>query len=1070
MVGTAGEMANEAYERRSNGEGGRGRGNSHEFRHGRWILRRLVVVFWLVGTAWFGTECRAEERLQFNRDIRPILSEHCWKCHGFDAGTRAAGLRLDDREAALRPADSGAVAIVPGQPEVSELIERLTTDDESLRMPPKSAAKRPTAAEIATLTRWVEEGATYQRHWSFEPIVKPALPVGTEGLHPVDAFVAARLRSLGRDLAPAADRDTLIRRVHFDLIGLPPSSAELEQARNETYEQTVDRLLASPHFGERMAVDWLDAARYADTDGYFGDKPRQMWLWRDWVIRAFNANMPFDQFTIEQLAGDLLPNATTAQKIATGFNRNHMSNDETGLIDEEYRVEYVADRVDTTMSTWLGLTVGCAQCHDHKYDPLSQREYYQLFAVFNTVAEQGLLLGTDAPPRISVPTPAQESLLAAKVTERAAAEATFKPLREAAIADLAAREAMILAEAPAIPGADGTWVGAVHVPLEGVSDGGTRALGTALKRHTGVRGDALRFDATQHLELDAAQLAVDAAWTFGLWVDCEASLAAPLSKIEPLGDRRGLELLWQRGQLGVNLIHRWNENSIEVQTPERLPTNRWNHVAVRYDGSKQARGVTVFVNGRPAAVTVRRDALTETIANSEPIRLGRRDEGLGFYGSLDEFRWIPAALPDDAVLAWYRGERLRGVLERPADKRPGRDVEWLWDDQIDNRSDQATRSARDAVRKAQAAETAVRASIPLTLVMEEQAMPRATHLLERGAYNKPGERVEVGVPAALSAWPAGAPRNRLGFSQWLVAPDNPLAARVAVNRFWKQCFGEGLVRTVNDFGSQGERPTHPDLLDWLAASFRETWDTKALLRQIVTSQTYKQRSAFEHLPDGELFDPENRLLGRGARFRLPIEMIRDQALVASGLLVPMVGGPSVRPYQPSGLWEEVSYNSEAIYEVDDGPGRYRRSLYTVHKRQSPPPALLVFDGPTREKCTLKRARTNTPLQALVLLNDETYIEASREVALGLLSREPEQRARLRLAVETILSREARAEEIEALARLLESTRKRFAEDVLSARQLARQEESTPGPVAEELAAWMVLVQALFNLDEAVTRR
>ncbi|MBS0261498.1 MAG: DUF1553 domain-containing protein [Planctomycetes bacterium] len=1022
---------------------------------------RLRTILTIVFAGSWAATCPAADAdpPDFNRDIRPILAEYCWKCHGFDPTSRQAGLRLDDRTAATRPTDSGARAIVPGQPAESELLVRLTSTDESLRMPPASVGKRPSPAQIERLRRWIESGAPYQKHWSFTPIVRPVVPEVGEP-HPIDAFVVAKLRTVGETLSPVADRDVLIRRVYLDLIGLPPTRNEWERARQEPWEQTVDRLLASPHFGERMAVEWLDAARYADTDGYFGDKHRQMWLWRDWVIEACNRNMPFDQFTIEQLAGDLLPEPTVAQRIATGFNRNHMSNDETGLIDEEYRVEYVADRVETTMSTWLGLTVGCAQCHDHKYDPISQRDYYGIFAFFNNVPETGLLSGSDAPPRISVPTPAQTARLNELTAATTRAVAEFEPLRTLAAKQLAEREADLLAGLPNPPPAG------LHLPLEGPAETGARALGTPLVATTGIRGQGLRFDGTRHLEIPANEWSLDEPWTGGFWMLSENSLGCPLSKIEPTDNRRGFELLWQKGRLGINLVSRWGQSAIELVSHEKFPANEWRHVVVRYDGSRRAEGVRLFINGRPAVLSVRRDALAGSLQNNEPWRLARRDDGLGFYGSLDEFRWWPRILSDEDISTWYHSERTRGVLERPADKRSAREAEWLLDDFIDRQADDATRLARDKVREARAAEATQRQEIPTALVMEEKTPRRPTHILERGVYNKPGALVEPSVPAALSAWPDQAPLNRLGLARWLMAPDHPLTARVAVNRLWRLCFGDGLVRTANDFGTQGELPTHPELLDYLAAEYRHDWDTKRLLKLLVTSKTWRQRSAWIRR-NGEIFDPENRWLARGARYRLPWEMIRDQALASSGLLVPTVGGPSVKPYQPPGLWEEVSYNAEASYEVDVGPGRYRRSLYTYHKRQAPPPALLVFDGPTREKCTLKRARTNTPLQALVLLNDPTCVEAARALAERVRNHSADDRTRIDFAMACVLARSPTESETATFLQFIGESRRRFENDTIAARRLAGSTESVDLP---DRATWTLFVHTLFNLDEALTRR
>ncbi len=1008
----------------------------------------------------------AAERIRFNRDVRPILAEHCWRCHGFDVKARQAGLRLDVRTHAVEPADSGVRAIVPEKPEASELLVRVAATDESVRMPPPGAPRRLTPAEIQILRQWISEGAEYQRHWAFEPLVKPEVPQAGDVSNPIDAFVAAEFPKHGLQFSPEAATSALLRRVSFDLTGLPPTLQDQERAAKETYEQTVDRLLGSPHFGERMAMDWLDAARYADTDGYFGDMPRQMWLWRDWVIQAFNRNLPFDQFTVVQLAGDLLPNRTVEQQIATGFNRNHMSNNETGIIDEEYRVEYVVDRVDTTMSTWLGLTIGCAQCHDHKYDPISQREYYQLFAFFNNVPETGLVSGQDPPPRISVPTPEQTRLLQERAAATAKATQAYEPLRLAAATELSQHEADVersLAPPSMLP------VG-LHHAFEQSTDP-IQHRGTTLQQTPGIRGQAGKFDATQHLECDLPEFQADKPWTLSFWMLPDSSLSCPVSKIEPEGDRRGLEVLWQKGRITVNLVHRWGADAIEVILREPAVSKQWHQVVVSYDGSRLAQGLKVYVDGVAAPLEVRRDSLTGTVANSEPLRIGRRDDGLGYYGLLDELRIVSGVIPAEEVAKGFRGERIRGVLEIPADKRMARDKELLLDDYIDHNPDEPTRVARQTLRTAQREEQDLRSAIPLALVMDELSPPRPTYLLERGQYNKHGEVVEPGVPVALSPWPAGEARNRLGFAWWLMARDNPLTARVAVNRLWRQCFGEGLVRNMTGFGTQGEPPTHPELLDYLAATFRdEGWDTKALLRLIVTSRTYRQRSQF--LERGsELVDPENRWLARGASFRLPIEMIRDQALAASGLLVPQLGGPSVKPYQPPGLWEEVSYNAEDSYEPDRGPGLWRRSLYTYVKRQAPPPALLLFDGPTREKCTLRRSRTNTPLQALLLLNDETYVEAARQLAAATLAAETDDSQRVRQMYWRILTREATADELPQLLALLNRLRQRYSADAAAAAKLLAV-GATPVESADpvELAAWTVVAHTLFNLDEAMVRR
>jgi len=1024
----------------------------------------IVCVGLLIGSG----SVAAFDGVQFNRDVRPILAESCWRCHGFDPKKRQAGLRLDVRETALRPADSGLPVIVPGKPEKSELFARITAQDESVRMPPPGAHPQLTASQIETLRTWIAQGAVYQKHWAFEPIVKPAVPAVDDARNPIDAFVADRLKSEGLAFAPEANPQTLLRRISFDLTGLPPTRDEIERFRRDGYERTVDRLLASPHFGERLAVDWLDAARYADTNGYFGDKPRQIWLWRNWVIDAFNANMPYDQFTIEQLAGDLLPDATRPQRIATGFNRNHMANNETGIIEEEYRVEYVLDRVDTTMTTWLGLTIGCAQCHDHKYDPVTQREFYGLFAFFNTVPERGLLVGNNPPPLMTVPTAEQEQKLAAATVARADAEEQLKPLRAAADRQIVEWEKTAL-ETLQSPPAENVLL---YEPFENGAVDDVQRFGTPPQFENGVLGQASDFDATRHIEAALPQFSADEPWTIGVWIKPDGALSCILSKIDPDGDRRGLELLWTKGRLIANLVDRWKVSSIEVATTGKLSARRWHHIVLSYDGSKQAQGLGIFVDGDPAAVEVFSDSLVGTINTSEPLRIGRRDSGLGFYGSLDELRVMRGTFGKDRIAGWSWGERIRGILRTPSDKRSGSQSQTLFDYYVDRYASAESRAARNQVGILRKAETAARDAIPTTLVMAEQDQPRKTFVLQRGQYDKPGAEVQPGVPASLSGWPVDAPRNRLGLAQWLVADNNPLTARVAVNRLWKQCFGEGLVRSMNDFGTQGELPTHPELLDDLASRFRETgWDVKALLRLIVTSRTYRQSSRFR-MQDGEVFDPQNRLLARGPSFRLSMEMVRDQALSASGLLVRTIGGPSVKPYQPPGLWEEVSYNGEESYVADSDAGLWRRSLYTFIKRQAPPPPLLLLDGPTREKCLIERPRTNTPLQSLLLLNDDTYLEAARVLSVRVLLDAKDDLRCLQVLWRTILTREPTESELRMLGGLLGRQRKRFAVDSDAASKVLAvgASDSTYDLDTSELAAWTIVAHTILNLDEAIVRR
>ena len=1016
----------------------------------------------------------AHEEIQFNRDVRPILAEHCWSCHGFDEAARKAMLRLDVREHAIRPAESGLVAIVPDDPEQSELVRRITTDDHNLRMPPDDHGRPLKSTQIETLRLWIIQGANFQRHWAFEPLARPVVPEMNGVSNSIDAFVAARLAEKGLTFSPAAPRETLLRRLSFDLTGLPPSVEDLDRTI-ETYDKAVLRLLSSPHFGEHMAADWLDAARYADTNGYFSDKPRQMWLWRDWVINAFNSNMPFDQFTVEQLAGDLLPNATSQQRIATGFNRNHVANNETGIIDEEFRTEYVVDRVDTTMTTWMGLTAACAQCHDHKFDPISQKEFYQLFAFFNNVPETGLIVTDNPPPVMTVTSPQQEELLAALAVATAAAWQKFEPIRVKLVTDIANWEGVErqrIQEARILP----TDSLVLHESFDGAIGANSVMRGNLLRFQSGIRGQAGIFDATQHIERAARPIDLDAPWTIGFWVLPEGSLSCPLSKIQADGDRKGLEVLWQKGRVSVNLVARWGVDGIEVMTYKPVASGQWHHIVISSDGSKRAAGLRIFIDGRLTDVRINRDSLSGSLRNEQPLLIGRRDSGLGYYGVLDEFRIVQACLDDKSISDWFFAERIGGILEVPAASRSERDAETLIDYYIENHTDDVIRDAHQNLIACQQAEKTLRDSIPTTLVMEEMAQPRTTHVLFRGLYNYPEEVVGPGVPAVLSAWPNGATMNRLGFSQWLVAKENPLTARVAVNRLWKVCFGEGLVRTVNDFGTQGEPPTHPELLDWLAVSFQESgWDVKAMLRLIVSSRTYQQESSIRKA-GGSTYDPQNRLLSRGPAFRLSAEMIRDQALAVSGLLRRQLGGPSVKPYQPPGMWEEVSYNQEDSYVEETGDGLWRRSVYTYLKRQMPPPSFLAFDGTTREKCTVHRARTNTPLQSLILLNDPTYVEAARSLAMLVLRTVADENERVEAIFRRILCRAPDADESKLLIELLHRQQKRFPSDTDAALKLVSTGASNiPDTLTDqiertELAAWTIVAHTILNLDEAITRR
>ena len=1054
-------------------------------------MKQLLVVGTVITIVMtLNQQGLAADYVHFNRDIRPILAEHCWQCHGPDARARQAGLRLDIRKHAIQPVDSGAVAIVPRAPGRSELLRRVKVEDPSERMPPADSHPPLSATQIAILDKWIEQGAEYQQHWAFQPIERPSVPEIDGVDHPIDAFVVARLKADRRSLADEADSKRLLRRLSLTLSGLPPTPNEYTDAQRGDYERAVDRLLASPHFGEHLAVGWLDAARYADTNGYFGDKPRQIWLWRDWVIDAFNSNMPFDQFTVEQLAGDLFVNATTRQRIATGFNRNHMANNETGIIDEEYRVEYVVDRLDTTLTTWMGLTIGCAQCHDHKYDPISHRDFYRLFAFFNNGPGKGLISAENPPPLITVASPEEKQHLACLEAAAVAARKKFAPLKTQLDTRIAAWESDKERSVPSALVSDIL----LYEPFDGSISDPSELLGTDLGFERGVKGQAVRFDATQHIEHPLKQFDVDSPWSVGLWIKPAGSLSCLLSKIEPEGRRRGLEFLLQKGRVHVNLVEHWGTRTIEIGMRESLASGQWHHVVVTYDGSRSAEGLCVLVDGIPRNLEVQRDTLGSKVsgtssagscATPEPLRIGRRDSGLGYYGMLDELHIFQQVFAKETVMDWYRGERLRGILAVDAGSRNDVEREFLLDDYIEHNTDDVIKTARRQMRQTVQAERKFRATIPTTLVMQDMPTPRTTRVLLRGQYDQLGEIVQPGIPASIGQLPRDAPRNRLGLARWIVSTNNPLTARVIVNRLWQHCFGHGLVRTMNDFGTQGVPPTHPQLLDWLASEFRGNgWNVKRLLRLIVTSRTFRQQSRYH----GDLsFDPTNRRLSRGPSYRLSAEMIRDQALAVSGLLRRRIGGPSVKPYQPPGLWKEVSYNATEIYEADSGDGLWRRGIYTWIKRQAPPPSFLVFDGATREKCTIQRAVTNTPLQSLILLNDPVFVEAARVLATRVLSQKGDARksidqrasvtmttheARLVELVFHVLSRKPDDQERQLLNGLLQRQRERFRKSSAEARALLSIGESPIDSSLDplELAAWTVVAQAVLNLDEAITLR
>ena len=1037
----------------------------------------------------------AAEPLSFNADIRPILSENCFYCHGQDPKHREAKLRLDLPEEATRERD-GVVAVVPGKPEESEMIARLLSQDRDEVMPPPKANKHVTPEQIARLRRWIGEGAKYQQHWSFIPPQRAAPPEVKQAgwaRTAMDRFVLARLEREG--LAPSAEAtpSAWLRRASFDLTGLAPTPAELDAfaaevaARGEpAYALATDRLLAAPRFGERLAQDWLDAARYADTHGFNNDSGRSMWRWRDWVIDAFNENKPYDQFLLEQFAGDLLPQPTLEQRLATGFARNHVINSEGGIIDEEYRVEYVVDRVRTLGMSTLGLTLECARCHDHKFDPITQRDYYQLFAFFNQVPE----VGEDgrvanAAPFMDAPTREQQErfrqldadtagktaalakLLAGDREKRGDAEvlAGLKTTLAAAVASAPEPAALLLG---ARTTADGK-VELVNLGGPEVKALGSPGVGAAENAEFGT---VLSFDGAAGAAVSGSVVEFGKAWSLATWLRWTGGEAALCSTMEMQGSAsageygRGIAVrLTAEGRVEVRLAVRWPAYAAQVFTAESVQAGRWQHVAVTCDGTRKAAGIRVFIDGAECAKEVRHDGCTADGLGGT-LRIGEEaaPEPHRLRGELAGLRLYPRALEPAVLRPWVETTLARALVAGAGEKDR---AEWLRELLLRRTEPDFARlcEERDFSREARRLLTR---EVPTTMVMEELPVQRETHLLKRGMYDAPGEVVQAGVPEALlGAWPKDAPRNRLGLARWLTQPEHPLTARVAVNRFWQQLFGTGIVKTSDDFGSQGEYPVHPELLDWLARDFIESgWNVKALLRTLILSATYRQDSAIS--PALRERDPENRLLARGPRVRLPAEQIRDHALAVSGLLRQRLGGPSVFPMQPAALYKGIVVAADypsTTWTDSTGDDLYRRSLYTFWKRTVPYPVLNVFDAPDREFCAVRRSRTNTPLQALTMMNEPAMVEAARQLG-GRMLREggADEAARLAFGFRAATSRQPRAEELAVLLETLGRFRKDFAADGDGARALLKTEK----PDAE-LAAYAALGGLLLNLDETVTK-
>jgi Protein of unknown function (DUF1553)/Protein of unknown function (DUF1549)/Concanavalin A-like lectin/glucanases superfamily/Planctomycete cytochrome C len=1025
---------------------------------------------------------------EYNRDIRPILAENCFACHGPDSAARKAQLRLDRREEAVK-----TEVIVPGKPDQSSLIVRIFSDDPAERMPPTKSHKKLTAVQKDALRRWISAGADYQPHWSFIPPKRPELPaVKNSGWvrNPIDRFILAELEKRGLQTAPEADRRTLARRLSLDLTGLPPAPADVEAFVNDkaddAYERYVDKLLASPHWGEHRGRYWLDGARFADTHGIHFDNYREIWAYRDWVIDAFNRNLTFDRFTIEQLAGDLLPNRTLEQQVASGFNRCNITTNEGGAISEEYLVLYTRDRTETTSQVWLGLTTGCAVCHDHKFDPLSQKEFYGLAAFFNNTTQQGMDGNIkDTPPTILVPRLEDKPRWTAVGKELAEARKQAEVRKQAARPDfenwLTSAKAETIREL--IPSAGLRFragldegVAAINLTVDGKQRPITLPNGVVWDAgHVGAR--AYKSPAAGAIELaDVGDFERDQPFSYGGWVLAPKAgmTGSLLARMDDASKTyRGWDLWLEAGQVGAHIISTFPQDALKVVSRKPITPGQWTHVAVTYDGSSKAAGIKVYVNGAMQDTNTQNDTLKSTTRTQVPLKVAQRHQTSRLEGVLmQDLRIYGRLLSAQEVEQVARGSRAAWLALKPVDKRTPTETNELFDwwlPTVDTVYQGLARKANDL----QVEEAAIRARGAIAHVMQERSQEAMANVLVRGAYDKRGEAVKPGTPHILPPMPDSLPKNRLGFAQWLLRDDHPLTARVTVNRFWQEVFGTGIVRTSGDFGITGELPSHPELLDWLAVEFRESgWDVKKFFKLIVTSAAYRQSSAMS--AEKREKDPFNRLLSRGPRFRMDGEMIRDYALAASGLLVRKLGGPSVRPYQPEGVWEAVAMigSNTRDYRRDSGESLYRRSMYTFWKRAAPPASMEIFNAPNRETCAVRRERTNTPLQALVTLNDVQFVEAARHLAQVTLKDGGDKvETRFDFLARRLLARPFREEERKVVQGVLDELLAFYKAHLDDARKLIAVGESKADPAldAATLAAWTMVANQMFNLDEVLNK-
>jgi len=1085
----------------------------------KYVLFSLSIVF-LVGCGPDLPPEIAEARqdlppqIDYNYHVKPILSDRCFACHGPDKNNQKAGLRLDREDVAKGELkeNPGKFAIVPGKVGKSRLVKRILSEDTQFKMPPPESNLELTAKEKATLIEWIEQGAEYKPHWAFIVPERPQAPEVKDKSWPaneIDFFVLQKLEENGLEPSSGASKETLIRRASFDLTGLPPTLKEIDDFLADesanAYEKVIDRLLASPAYGERMATLWLDAARYADSHGYQDDGMRNIWPYRDWVIEKFNQNLPYDEFVTKQLSGDLFSNASQDEILATAFNRLHPQSQEGGIIPEEYRAEYVADRVNTFGKAFLGLTIRCARCHDHKYDPISQKEYYQLASFFNNVNESGKI------PYVGVPSPAlvltneldEEKIdrikKKIKSQEEKLEEVNYKQDFENWVLSLENDPSKAEIELKGLIG---------DYPLDGKSKKGEEYLFRntvnpskpakitgAVEDHPqtveGIQGGGQLLSGREESWIDLGEeigfFERHEPFSISIWIKVlEEGLEGPIFSRSggTHNGHRGYEFMLEEDRaITASLIHSFPDNAISVTSESPIPFNKWIHLTMTYNGSSRAAGIKIYLNGSSLPLKITIENLSRSLIHygkEEKIwqhGYGNLQLGHKFQASLkqvvvDEFKVFDKKLTALEVQQEYgKNNPLGEIIASEPQSRSAEQNKALLDYYLTNISPEYKNRFKK-VALLREAENNVLSSLSEVMVMRERVNSRKTFILERGQYDRPTEKVEEGTPSAIMEFPDKLPPNRLGLARWLFDPQNPLTSRVVVNRFWQMLFGQGLVKTSNDFGNQGDLPSHPELLDLLAVRFVESdWDVKRFLKYIMISKTYRQSSALT--PELLKKDPGNVYVARGPRYRMTAEMIRDNALATSGLLVKKIGGPPVKPYQPNGLWKQLATRNEVEYVQDHGENLYRRSLYTIWKRTSPPPSLTLFDASERNLCVVKRQKTSTPLQALVLMNDPQFVEASRVLAERIMKKDLENETEKISTIFRILtSRNPNQKELSILKNLYKEEHEEFrgnpqsAEELLSVGEYSRDK----GLASPDVAALTIIASTLMNYNDVVFKR